>query len=54
MADHRFENNGSLEQLLRGGKGSDVAIIKTSIADGKRKDVSTMRPSWDEYFMDLG
>jgi len=37
MADYRFENNGSIEQLLK--EVSKVMVkIKTAVADGKRKD----------------
>jgi dephospho-CoA kinase len=37
MADHRFENNGSMEQLL-GQVRKVMSKIKSDIADGKRKD----------------
>ena len=37
MADHRFDNNGSLHQLIEEVK-EVMNIIKTSIADGKRKE----------------
>ena len=36
MADHRFENNGSVKQLLDQVKGV-MSEIKTNIANGKRK-----------------
>lgn len=37
MADYRFDNNGSIEQLLKEVKRV-MTIIKKEIADGKRKD----------------
>lgn len=37
MADYRFDNNGSIEQLLTAVK-QVMTIIKNEIADGKRKD----------------
>jgi len=37
MADYRFDNNGSIEQLLKEVR-KVMTIIKKEIADGKRKD----------------
>jgi dephospho-CoA kinase len=37
MADYRFDNNGSIEQLLKEVK-KVMTSIKKEIADGKRKD----------------
>ena len=37
MADHRFENNGAVDQLLRQVSGL-ITEIKKKIADGKRKE----------------
>ncbi len=37
MADHRFENNGSVEQMLRQVK-EVMSEIKITIANGKRKE----------------
>lgn len=37
MADYRFENNGSVDQLLK-EVGEIMSKIKTAVADGKRKD----------------
>lgn len=37
MADYRFENNGSIDQLLKEVR-KVMDKIKTAVADGKRKD----------------